>query len=171
MNKTLIIAALFAACAISAAAQQGGCVAVVAGSNQKKNSPTESFSAAEVADVDLAVLFTPGMAKQLSGPHTVELRIINPRGNLYESKTIPVSSSKDLVGTDTSVPGYPWPMKVKGLQPAAWRNGNYSAATFRLAVGGTLITRNSMYGRWTAELVVDGERLKCGREAAFDITQ
>ncbi|MHB0970749.1 MAG: hypothetical protein ACYC7A_03385 [Thermoanaerobaculia bacterium] len=166
------IALTLAALVITAApllAEPGGCVGIVAGSNQKNDGAFASaFSATEIVDIDLSVIMNPGMAKQLSRDHILELRIFNPRGDLYQSTSVPVTADPTRAG-EAVVPGYPRPMKKKVLSEVRYNNAKHYRATVRLPVAGTIITRNSLYGRWTSEAVLDGEVLKCSKPAEFVI--
>jgi hypothetical protein len=151
-------------------AQQGGCVGIVAGSAQQDEGRfASSFSAAQVIDIDLAVVMNPGFAKKLSRDHILEIRIFNPRGDLYQSISVPVTVDPTRTG-EAAVPGYPRPVKRKILSEITYNNAKHYQAGVRLPVAGTIITRNSLYGRWTAEAILDGEVLKCGKTAEFTIT-
>lgn len=168
-RRTLLL--IFLLTAPSLMAQQGGCVALATGSNQKAGGAFAStFSAAEVVDVDLSVVMTPGMAKKLAGDHIVEVRIFNPRGDLYQSISVPVTAERGRAGETAMVPGYPRPMKKQHLSETKYDNGKHFRAIVRLAVAGTIITRNSMFGSWTAEAFIDATPLKCSKPAQFTIT-
>lgn len=169
--KQILAFVLLTLMASASHAQQGGCAGVATSSKQLSGSAfSETFSSAEVLDIDVSVLFTPGAAKQLSGDHVIEIRFFNPRMNLYQSVSIPITADTSRLAL-RRIPGYPHPMKAQLLTEIRYRNSQFFRATLRLPVAGTLITRNSMYGTWTADVWVDGKRLKCAKEAKFEILE
>ncbi|MHB0971491.1 MAG: hypothetical protein ACYC7A_05660 [Thermoanaerobaculia bacterium] len=147
-----------------------GCVGIATNSQQHSGGQfTESFSATEVLDIDLWVLFTPGSVKRFADDHTVEVKIFTPRGYLYQSIAIPFSSTASKKGKGRKLDGYPHPIATTVLQDVAWKNGKYLGTNVRLPVGGTMITTSSLYGTWSAEAYVDGEPLRCSQPAKFTI--
>lgn len=148
-----------------------GCVGIATNSQQQAGGAFgESFSAAQILDVDLWVLFTPGSVKRFADDHTVEVKIFTPRGYLYQSVHVPFSSDTARRGKSRKVDGYPHPIATKVLQDITWKNGKHVGTSIRLAVGGTMISSSSLYGSWTAEAYVDGEPLRCSQPATFNIT-
>lgn len=148
-----------------------GCVGIATSSQQHTGGAfTDSFSATAILDVDLWVLFTPGSVKRFADDHTVEVKIFTPRGYLYQSIAIPFTSDEGKKGKSRKLDGYPHPMPARVLQDVTWKNGKHIGTNIRLAVGGTMITTNSLYGTWSAEAYVDGEPLRCSQPAKFNIT-
>ena len=175
MKRMILMSAFAVAFAASTFAQTGGgCVGIAVGSEQKDHGKfAASFSATQVADIDLSVLFTPGSAKRFgAGNHVIEVRVFTPGGNLYESISVPVTTDSSRAGQKQKVDGYPRAMAVQLLRSVSGNNGQQNlAASVRLPVGGTMISTNGLYGQWTAKAFVDGEPLSCSQTASFAITQ
>jgi len=173
-TKNMIAAAAIAVAlttvAPSPAAAQG-CAGVVVGSEQKLNGQfTASFSATGILDIDITALFVPGTVKRFGdGEHTVEVRIHTPRGYLYQSIAVPFSSDPARAGKSQRIDGYPHPIPVQAMKQVKHNNGNFYAVSARLPVGGTMISANSLYGAWSAEVYVDGEPLRCSQPTQFTI--
>ena len=165
MKKLIFAIALFA---LPALAQQGGCVAVAVSSEQKGGGKFETtFSATQVIDVDFSIVFTPGAAKRfLDGNHTVEFRILTPRGHLYQSMTIPFTADPARKGEKVKVEGYPDPMPLRVTESV----DNHVRVFARMPVAGTPIITSSVYGTWTAQAYVDGETVPCAKAATFTMT-
>jgi hypothetical protein len=170
--KKLLIATCFVMASSLFAQQQGGCVAIGVGSQQKGNGRFDTtFSATGVIDVDFSVLFTQGAAKRFSGAHRVEFRIYTPKGHLYQSIAIPFTVDAAVKGKKVTIPDYPQPISTQLLTPVSYNNASHLAASVRLPVAGTPILTNSLYGTWTAQAYVDGETVGCSKPVSFQITQ
>lgn len=153
-------------------AQQGGCVGVNFSSDQKGRGKFDStFSATEIIDVDLSVLFPPGVAAKFAGDHTVEVRIYTPRGHLYQSMAVPFTSDPSNKGKHVSVSGYPQQLETQLLQEVTTSNGKQLRVFVQLPVAGTPIVSNSMYGTWSAQAYVDDAPVACSKPSHFQITQ
>lgn len=151
-------------------AHAAGCLGLAVGSEQKNRGNFEAtFSATEILDVDISVIFTPGVLNQLKGSHVLEVRVFTPRGYLYQSLSIPFTSDEKKRGKKEALRGYPHPIPVEVLEQVTWNNGRSYRVRVRLPVGGTAISANSLYGAWTAQAFVDGETLPCSKAASFVI--
>jgi hypothetical protein len=182
----IFVAATLLSIAPDAAADKKdrSCLAVVAGSLQhpwtagrdnaeKKFGRLDApvFSAAQVIDVEFAIVFSKKVAEQFSGVHVVEFRVYTPQGHLYQSLSIPMTNDSRLAGERHPVPGYPDPMPVYGLTSIRRGNGQGMFAAVTLPVAGTSIVSNSLYGEWKAEAFVADEIAPCAQRASFTITQ
>jgi len=159
------------------------CLAVSVGSKQalssKGNNDDErefeggvaAFSATKVIDIQFAIIFSPTVAAQFSNAHNVELRLYTPSGNLYQSISIPITNDPKRAGERHRVPGYPDLVPVQVLQSINHGGGKGMFATVTLPVAGTSIVSNSLYGRWTAEALVEDEIAPCAQPTAFVVNQ
>lgn len=159
-----------AACLLSTHVYAGGCVGLAVGSEQKNRGNFEAaFSANEILDIDISVLFVPGVLNQYKGSHVLDVRFFTPRGYLYQSMSVPFSSDAARKGQSETVRDYPHAIPVRVLEPVTWNNAKNYRVGVRLPVGGTAISSNSLYGAWTAQAFVDGEALPCSKPVKFTI--
>ncbi len=157
----LAIASLFLAAPLFAS-----CVGMSFGSEQKNDGKFDTtFSATQIIDVDLSVMFPPGIAAKFAGDHKVEVRIYTPRGHLYQSMTIPFTSDESRKGRHVTIEGYPQPLETQLLDEKQLR------VFVRLPVAGTPIISNSIYGKWSAQAYVDDDPVACSKPSTFQITQ
>jgi hypothetical protein len=170
MKKLTFAFALFAFAA-PLFAQSGGCTGLVFGSEQKARGKFDTtFSATQIIDLDLSVTFPPGVANKFTGDHVAEVRIMTPRGHLYQSMSVPFTSDASRKGAAVSVNGYPDKLPLRVLDEVTAGNGKQLRVFVTLPVAGTPIMTNSMYGTWTAQAFIDGEPLACSKPAPFTIT-
>ena len=127
----------------AAAAPQGGltrasqCSPIEVTSDREAHRLTV-FSASRSLDLGVRTLLrAPG-----AWASTVVLRVLAPRGFLYQSFAFPPTKADPARRSTRLVTG-------------------------TLLVAGTAITTNSLYGRWTVEALVDGR--PCGRPGAFTL--
>jgi len=125
---------------------------------------TPSFSATEIIDVDLVV----GFDGPVVGEHLLELRVTTPHGHAYQTLTLPISSNRDAPA-ETSVGGFPKPLRIHVLEPAPFGGRSLLAVTATFPVGGTSIATGSLFGLWSVEPFLDGESVACGQLARFVI--
>jgi len=111
-----------------------------------KHRRKRKFSAHKIVDLELEVRFP----KKLTGQHELELKIFTPKGNLYQSMSIPFSADE--------------PEAVTGRKR---RKATKVGTT--LPVAGTSIVANSLYGRWKVEAFLDGAEKRCTRPQKFVI--
>lgn len=173
MTKRLLIATLLClSSAVAGYAQNGGCVTIAVGSLEKNRGAFDTaFSATQVLDLDLWLLFTPGAAKRFANDHLVEFRVYTPAGNLYQSTKFMFSDNAARKGRHTRISGYPDAVTVQGLSEVTYRNGKHVGLKMRLPVAGTHIVTSSLYGKWKAQAYVDGETIPCSPPTEFTITQ
>lgn len=103
---------------------------------------------------------------------TLRLRLLTPRGNLYQEIDVPVAPP-DAGESERPVDGYPRPVKVVKPSGVGWNGSRWPAIEFPVVpVAGTSIVTSSLYGRWTAEALVTGKnRRKSCSEAVFTVAQ
>jgi hypothetical protein len=136
-----------------------------------------TFSSREVLDLQLR----PRLQRDLPGDHTLRLRLLTPGGFLYQEIVVPFTgaAAPDADGHAAAAPpprhvaGYPRPLEVQRLAPAADGGGSRELYELRarLAVAGTSITLSSIYGLWTVEPYLDARPEPCGPSTTFTITR
>ena len=104
------------------------------------------FSAQEVLDLRFSVLLP---ANNQSG--LVEIEIYTPKGNLYETLQAQVDPDDPSGGT------------------ARYRRRRARVVSARLPIAGSHITSRSLFGRWRAEVHLDGNDRRCRRPKRFII--
>ena len=95
--------------------------------------------------------------------HVVMLEYITPSGYLYEKKKVPVSIDGNGP-VRMQLPGYRFPVKVKRAKTSAdsrfyLRRTKITSIPF--PVGGTYVSKNSLYGKWTLRIYIDGQDKPC----------
>jgi hypothetical protein len=169
MRKLILLLAVMSFCVPVFA---GTCVGVALGSLQKNKGRFDAtFSATQIIDLDVSVLFTNSSSSRLRGDHKAEIRLFTPRGHLYQSFLIPFTSDTSKRGKSVFVPGYPQPLPMQVVQPVANGNLKYLRAFTTLPVAGTPILMNSMYGTWTADAVLDDAKSPCSTRSKFTLTK
>jgi hypothetical protein len=145
-----------------------------------------TFSARKVLDLE----FRTRLRRDLQGDHLLQLRVLTPRGYLYQMMTVPFSGSgrgapvsgqggatAPAASQATSgpamrwVPGFPRPLAVQPLVPVGAGGQRQYQLTSRLPVAGTSITLGSLYGRWTVVPYLDGQSGPCGPARPFVIRE
>ena len=146
-----------------------------------------TFSARETLDLELRTQVRP----VIEGDHLLRLKLLTPRGYLYQTITVPfrfaatAGDESDKRPPTRVVPGYPRPLEVqtlgarptgretRGAAPAGLqrRGATSDAATARLPVGGTSITLGSLFGQWTVVPYLDDETAPCGPPRTFVIRE
>jgi hypothetical protein len=124
--------------------------------------PVSSFPATGILDL----LFDLSMVGELVGDAVVELAVYTPNGHLYQRLSAPVSSLAAKAWTSIRVEGYRDPLPVHSLTADPSTD-----LQLRLPVAGTPIIANSLYGTWTARVLIDGEPADCADPLAFEMTQ
>ncbi len=173
--------------AAQAAAPNRPCASIVVGSPQqltgqgtdaderefnRNDAAMPNFSATGVIDIEFAIVLAPGAAADYRGMHVVEFRTYTPRGNLYQSISIPFTTDPSRKGTSHRVAGYPDVLPVRVLKAIKTPGGgNGLIVKVTLPVAGTPILQNSLYGTWRAEALIDDDRVACSSPASFVITQ
>ena len=111
------------------------------------------FSASQILDLEFQVLFPPS----LKGTHQLELRVMTPKGHLYQSLSVPFSGQN--VSEDEG-------HQSRGRRT---RQSRTLAAKATLPVGGTTIVTSSLYGKWSVEAYLDGAQKTCAPPQSFVI--
>ena len=111
------------------------------------------FSASQILDLELQVLLSPS----LSGDHQLELKVMTPKGHLYQSFSVPFSA-QTVPDTDER--------QARGRRS---RQSRYQAAKATLPVAGTTIVTSSLYGKWSVEAYLDGSQTACTAPQSFVI--
>jgi hypothetical protein len=153
----------------------GQCAGVrVTASDRALPPKSMTFSSRETLDLVLR----PRVRQDLPGDHLMELKILTPRGFLYQSIALPfVGGAQAARGPQADaaapaarvVPGYPRPLEVQRLVPAqSGTRGEYELHA-RLPVAGTSITQSSIYGTWSVQAFLDGQAEPCGPATRFTI--
>lgn len=126
-----------------------------------------TFSAHKI--IDLRLVIKLGNPNRL--PALLDLRFFGPNGHLYESKALAIRTSAHGggVGHQRTVSGYPLPVDEQTPQETREGGASDRIVTAKLAVGGTLITTNSLYGRWRVDIHADGAAGPCA-SAQFALT-
>lgn len=153
--------------AATAFGQQAGqlCLGFSTGINH--GPPSSSYSATHIVDLDLNVLFPATMLPTYAGDHVLEVRVYTPDNHLYESLSVPFSADRSAEGVKRQIPGYPLAMPVRVMGPG--RSGGTYQVTVAFPVGGTQVVSNGLYGKWSAEIWVDGQKATCGARPTFTI--
>ena len=128
------------------------------------------FSAVETSDLVFHVMFPDAIDRDM----VVTLKIYTPRGHLYRSMDVPVEPRKGEapVGNATRrLPGYPYPVKVERPRNVTYNDRSYQVVDVEFPVAGSAIVTSSLYGRWTAEVHLDGASTPCPEAMEFYITQ
>jgi len=161
--------ALSAPPAIAGKVKKPQCRAIEVTSVEGAAGKGNAFSAARTSDLVFRVLLDPGLA----GEHTLELRLLTPRGFLYRSLVAPVSFGMTVgkLEAKRSVEGYPAPLPVRRATRVTLAGENAQAVELSFPVGGTDIVGSSLYGRWTVQPYLDGAETPCGNELKVRITE
>jgi hypothetical protein len=152
-------------------AQAAGCAAITVsapGTTQPRNAKVPAFSVSGVVNLDLAVLFKPGSVNRFeAGAHVAEFRVYSPTGALYQSMSVPFTSDSKKKGQPQRLDGYLRPIPTQVLGEAVAPTGKHAMVSLPLAVAGSPITLNSMFGEWRVEALIDGDALTCATPAVF----
>jgi len=133
----------------------------------------QSFSATGIADLELHVLVpreAVGQVGDLRGEHVAGVRVLTPRGHLYQELLVPMTADAIPAGVERAVAGYPHPMGVARLEMVRHGGREYLRVTLRLPVAGSAIVASGLYGLWSAEAYIDHRRVDCIPSATFRIT-
>lgn len=156
---------------LAKARPRGPCVAVLVDSPQLQTAPDRDlFSATGILDLRFQTL----LRGVLAGPRTLELRLYTPRGHLYQILTVPFTTEPPPItnagGAEPRsrwVAGYPRPLVEQAADLVKHKGQPYHRVSALFPVAGTLITTNSLYGRWQVEPHLDGAAAPCGPSGTF----
>lgn len=103
----------------------------------------------------------------LTGDHIVALELQTPSGHLYQRIEIPMTTEVGGGDQKRRLPGLPNPVPIQ-LAVRRQSNGlNQWMIGSDLPVAGTSIVNNSIYGRWSLQLYLDGQALECEGDCGF----
>jgi hypothetical protein len=141
---------------------------------RSRSSRDPGISATRTIDLELRVQMRPA----LTGDHLLRLKLLTPRGYLYQTMTIPFRFDTSPPGEGAErppatrrVPGFPRPLPVQSLGAPSRSRPAADRVTARLPVAGTSIALGSLFGRWTAVPYLDDGAAPCGPAASFVIDQ
>ncbi len=166
LTATMGLVVLFPAAMSRAQRSEGStkCYAIRVGTPDTEQSGTKTnrrrasrrapeFSASQILDLEFQVLLPPS----LSGDHLLELKIMTPKGHLYQAFSVPFSA-QNASETDGR--------QARGHRS---RRSRSQAAKATLPVAGTTIVTSSLYGKWSAEAYLDGAQGSCTAPQSFVI--
>jgi hypothetical protein len=168
-TRWLSLAVSLALVAGTALAQGNGsppCANIQVVSHEEGSNAADRFSATATTDL----VFNVNFHQSFSGDHLLELRLFTPSGHLYQSLAVPIADASRVPGS-RMVPGYPRPLKEQTPAEVTEGTTRLKRVEVRFPVGGTLISSNSLYGRWRVEAYVDGAGQPCSPPKAFVIQQ
>jgi len=115
------------------------------------------FSAAETLNVYVNIIFRP--ARDL---RVVSLEFITPQGRRYETQTVPVAFD-DQAPRKIELEGYRFPVPSRRAVPPPPGIDDLlnRVVSVPFAVGGTYISKNSLYGRWKINVYEEGQQSPC----------
>lgn len=103
------------------------------------------FSATRIQDLYFGLLLYP----KHSPFDVMELRLVTPKGALYQSIAVPIGPA---VEGERRLPGYPHPVGVRTSSVVSYGTAALPALTWPpFPVAGTSIVEGSLYGTWRAE--------------------
>lgn len=144
------------------------CLAILAKSVEENGGDwATSFHASITTDLTLGVVFP----SSIQGEHEVELRLYTPSGHLYQSIRVPVAAPGVSMGTNRTVKDYPMAIRQVVLKPVKYLGKPVYTAEVPFPVGGTLISSNTLYGKWRIEALLDSEKEPCGKPASIQIEE
>ena len=144
------------------------CIAILAKSVEENGGYwATSFHASRTTDLTLGV----ALPSSLQGEHEVELRLYTPSGHLYQSIRVPVAAPGASTGTNRTVKDYPMAVRQVVLKPVKYLGRSVYTVEVPFPVGGTLISSNSLYGKWRIEALLDSEKEPCGKPASIQIEE
>jgi hypothetical protein len=155
--------------AVPAAAQRGGdfCARVAVGTESVEPLAMQgsTFSARGIEDLRFEVVFL----SEVRGEHLLELRLETPRGQLYESLSVPFTTERVGRGAERMVAGYPRPLPLHQVEQVRVPEGERQGVAVQasLPVAGTAIMTDGLYGSWEIQLVLDGEPMGCEVRSFF----
>jgi hypothetical protein len=121
---------------------------------QRASRRAPEFSASQILDLEFRVLLPPS----LNGNHQLELKVMTPKGHLYQSLSVPFSDQNEG--------------EQEGGRESRGRRSRRTrslAATATLPVAGTTIVTSSLYGKWHVEAYLDGAQTVCTPPQSFVI--
>jgi hypothetical protein len=128
--------------AFAARKRSAGCLSVQVGPQPQGRKKASDFSAAAVKDLRIEILLTEDAATR-----PVQVKLYTPRGRLYQILDAVADSGQTMPNARSKR-----------------RERRFEAL---LPVAGTQITAHALYGRWRAEVYLDGASTACSRPVEF----
>jgi len=125
--------------------RSGECKVVSIRAPGSKSRKKKGFSARDVIDLE----FRARVHAARGSEHRFQLKLYAPQGHLYQVLAAPFSLPGGRAGREPS--------------------GRVAVLTQKLPVAGTLITNNSLYGRWRVVPFLDAAPEACGPSRTFVI--
>ena len=122
------------------------------------------FSAAGVEDLLLSARVRGADA----GPHVLSVKLYMPAGFFYQQLDLAVAGQGRAAG-QRRLDRYPYPVSEKPAQVVQDASGKQLKVDMAIPVGGTDISRNSLYGTWQASVFLDGSTSACAAPLSFVI--
>jgi hypothetical protein len=167
----VLAAVVLAAGVVVAEGPSDFCARVVGGTERVEPLAARgsAFSARKVEDLRFLVVFVD----PVEGEHVLELRLKTPRGQLYESMSVPFTTERVERGAERAVAGYPRPLPLHAVRQVQVGEGARQGVSVQasLPVAGTTIMTDSLYGTWEIQLVMDGVPMGCELRSSFLLTE
>lgn len=142
-----------------------GCAGVKVDSLPVK-AASSTFSASAIEDLEFRVIFSLAPP----GRRVLRLRVLMPKGALYQEISVPFALDPRASGGEEAVlEGFPRPVAVRPLQKTTDGRSTRWSVSATLPVAGTMVVENSLYGTWQVEAYLDGEKTPCTPGVSFDL--
>ncbi len=158
--------------ALGAGAANTQCSRLLVARSESPATYVTSVAASDSLDLDLVVAIPWKLAKDWKGKHRMEIEVLNPLANVYQTIEFPFVVEKRGRKSSLFTPGQKEPVEAEFLTLAGQGQDKYLGVKARLPVAGSSIMQNSMYGTWSVVTRVDGDVISCsGAPSAFELTQ
>lgn len=143
----------------SLAAPPADCATLLVAPGDRPTSGAGSFSASDVADLELAVVFPWKLARDWRKvEHQLEVEVLNPRGNTYQRLDARFLIEGNGKSGALFLPGQTEPAEAEVILSGKAKS---FAVKVRLPIAGSSIVQNSMYGEWKVRARVDEQLVSC----------
>jgi hypothetical protein len=160
------VAAMLVVGPIAWAAKRPGCAKVsVSSAQERRRAAADKFSVLKTLDLTFTVVFDG----ELVGEHTVGVHVFTPGGFLYQVLDVPIATPGRAAG-ERQVAGYPRPVAERHVRESQENGQKELAVDIPFPVAGTAIVSNGLYGRWRAQVYIDGERQPCAPAQYFTLS-
>lgn len=170
--KRIILILSFAAASLTTGAAEAPCSRLLVAKSEAPAAWVTSVSAVDTLDLDLVVVLPWKLAKDWRNEHTMEIDVLNPLGNLYQTIEFPFVVEKRGRRSSLFSPGQKEPVEAEFLTLSGQGQDKYLGVKARLPVAGSSIMQSSMYGTWSVVTRVDGGVVSCeGARSTFQLGQ
>lgn len=170
--KRISLILSFVAASLSAGAAEPPCSRLLVAKSDAPAAYVTSVSAVDTLDLDLVVALPWKLAKEWKKEHTMEIDVLNPLGNLYQTIDFPFVVEKRGRRSSLFSPGQKEPVEAEFLTLSGQGQDKYLGVKARLPVAGSSIMQSSMYGTWSVVTRVDGAVISCrGASSTFELSQ